>query len=171
MHLSAARHLLERVTTADIFKAMGLSVEEVDEYMFSDVNFWAGQLADHGIVSVSPQKVMLDARNFKELEALVRVLDNLETIGSLVELSAEYDSYFCVLHGDEIADHKRRAPVSNREYWTKMGVEVKATKDSMQPLLSEWLLTGIAGEFNLCLSWRVPAQNRLRLTYVPLRSW
>ena len=86
MHLSAARHLLERVITADIFKAMGLSVEEVDEYMFSDVNFWAGQLADHGIVSVSPQKVMLDARNFKELEALVRVLDNLETIGSLVEL-------------------------------------------------------------------------------------
>jgi nuclear pore complex protein Nup107 len=92
MHLTAARHLLERVTTADIIKAMGLTMEEVDDYMFTDVNFWAGQLADHGIVSVSPQKVMLDARNFRELESLVRVLDNLETIGSLVELSAEYDS-------------------------------------------------------------------------------
>lgn len=167
MHLTAARHLLERVTTVDIFKAMGLSMEEVDEYMFTDVNFWAGQLADHGIVSVSPQKVMLDARNFKELEALVRVLDNLETIGSLVELSAEYDPHSCSPCEDRVANHHDRAPVSNREYWTKMGVEVKATKDSMQPLLSEWLLTGIAGRFNMCLSWRISSQHRLRLTYVP----
>lgn len=89
MHLTAARHLLERVTVAEVIKAMGLSVEDVNDYMFADVNFWAGQLADHGLDDVDPHKVMMDARNFRELEALVRVLDSLETIGSLGELSAE----------------------------------------------------------------------------------
>ncbi|KAK0383311.1 hypothetical protein NLU13_9224 [Sarocladium strictum] len=147
MHLTAARHLLERVTTTDIIKAMGLTMEEVDDYMFTDVNFWAGQLADHGIVSVSPQKVMLDARNFRELESLVRVLDNLETIGSLVELSAE-------------------APASNREYWAKMGAEVKATKDSVQPLLSEWLLTGIAAGDKELLRLRQTYLTETILAYV-----
>lgn len=157
MHLIAARHLLERITTADIVKAMGLTMEEVDDYTFTDVNFWAGQLADHGIDEVDPHKVMMDARNFRELEALVKVLDNLETIGSLVVLSAEYvaplSARAAVLRRSRTASVTNiilllRAPASNREYWSKMGAEVKATKDSMQPLLSDWLLTGIAGKFH-----------------------
>lgn len=145
MHLTASRHLLQRVSFADVVKAIGLSLEELDENMLNDVNFWASQLEAHEIEDLEPQTVMMDARNFRELEALVRALDNLETMGSLVALSNEYvqTPEYCGRHTE--TDHCR-APATNREYWAKVGTEIRATKDCMQPLLSEWLLTGIAGK-------------------------
>jgi hypothetical protein len=149
MHLSGARHLLERVTMAEVIKTMDLRMEDVDDGMFNDVNFWARQLEESGVTDASPQKVMMDARNFRELEGLVRVLDSLETMGSLVALAAEY-ALFLVAQSRSEAD-RRRAPATNREYWGKVGAEINATKEYMQPLLSEWLLTGISGKLHAIL--------------------
>jgi nuclear pore complex protein Nup107 len=38
-------------------------------------------------------------------------------------------------------------PATNRKFWNNVGDEIKLTKESMQPLLKEWLLPGIQGEF------------------------
>lgn len=37
------------------------------------------------------------------------------------------------------------APATNREFWTGVGNTIRATKDNMQPLLENWLLSGIEG--------------------------
>lgn len=42
-----------------------------------------------------------------------------------------------------------RMPAAKREFWTKAGDEIKVTKDSMQPLLHDWLMTSIQG--TLCI--------------------
>jgi nuclear pore complex protein Nup107 len=87
MHLLAARRLMERVSFHEIMQGTGL--DDDDEAM-DRITFWSDQLKEKNITSVAPEKVMADARNFRELESLVRALDSLETIGSLVEISAEY---------------------------------------------------------------------------------
>lgn len=58
--------------------------------MYDDVNFWAQQLEQSGIEAVRPEQVMADAKTYRELEALVKALDCLETMASLVVISAEY---------------------------------------------------------------------------------
>ena len=104
MHLNAARLLLEKVTFAEVVAAMGLSVDELEDNAFNDINFWAQQLADDGITNVSPEQALMEARNFRELEALVKALDNLETMGSLVAMSAEYVQALTVFSGNAVAD-------------------------------------------------------------------
>lgn len=34
-----------------------------------------------------------------------------------------------------------------RKFWTEVGVTISKAKEHMQPLLSNWLLTGIEGKF------------------------
>lgn len=64
--------------------------DEADLALYDDVDFWAQQLEQSGIRDARPEQVMSDARDYRELEALVKVLDSLETIASLVLISAEY---------------------------------------------------------------------------------
>lgn len=64
--------------------------DEPDLVLYADVDFWAQQLEQSGIRNARPEQVMADARNYRELETLVKALDSLETIASLVHLSTEY---------------------------------------------------------------------------------
>ncbi|EWG38142.1 hypothetical protein FVEG_01455 [Fusarium verticillioides 7600] len=124
MHLSAARQLMKRVPFSEVLHAA--TEENADEMeLYEDIpEFWARQLDRRGIRDVTPQQALSDARNFRELENLVRALDSLETVASLAELKNE--------------DQKR-----SREFWNAIGDEVKNTKENMQPLLKNWLLVGI----------------------------
>lgn len=78
---------MERVQFDAILE--NVSDQEVDPEALDDVKFWAQQLEQSGIHSAAPEQVMTDARNFRELECLARALDSLETMGSLMRLSAE----------------------------------------------------------------------------------
>ncbi|KAL5617171.1 hypothetical protein FOBRF1_005919 [Fusarium oxysporum] len=124
MHLSAARQLMKRVPFSEVLHAA--TEESGDEIeLYEDIpEFWARQLDRRGIRDVTPQQALSDARNFRELENLVRALDSLETVASLAELTNE--------------DQKKK-----REFWNAIGDEVKNTKENMQPLLKNWLLVGI----------------------------
>jgi nuclear pore complex protein Nup107 len=61
--------------------------DEFDETWYDDVDFWAQQLERSGITGVKPEVVLRDARTFRDLESLVKALDSLETVGSMVEIS------------------------------------------------------------------------------------
>ncbi|KAH8735427.1 nuclear pore protein 84/107 [Ilyonectria robusta] len=122
MHLNAARQLMKRVPFVDV--TTGFTEQDEAGTWFEDNELWTQQLERSGITGVTAEQVAADARNFRELESLVRALDSLETIASLVELSGEL-------------------PASNRGFWDQVGNEIKNTKENMQPLLNNWLLVGI----------------------------
>ncbi|KAF5658761.1 hypothetical protein FDENT_14041 [Fusarium denticulatum] len=141
MHLSAARQLMKRVPFSEVLHAA--TEENADEMeLYEDIpEFWARQLDRRGIRDVTPQQALSDARNFRELENLVRALDSLETVASLAELTNEYADrnrkrWSMILTRDR--DQKKK-----REFWNAIGDEVKNTKENMQPLLKNWLLVGI----------------------------
>jgi hypothetical protein len=46
---------------------------------------------------------------------------------------------------DEELTHNGSADASNREFWNDVGSTIESTKDSMQPLLHNWLPSGIEG--------------------------
>ncbi|KAH6895152.1 nuclear pore protein 84/107 [Thelonectria olida] len=121
LHLDAARQLMKRVPFGEIVAAL-TGQDEIDNYWFGDITFWAQQLENHQIPDVKPERVASDARNYRELESLVQALDSMETVASMAHLATE-------------------AP--ERKFWTEVGVQVKSTKETMQPLLSNWLITGI----------------------------
>lgn len=86
--LTAARRLMHNVTFAAVMRDM-TDQDEADIALYDNVDFWAQQLEQSGIHDVQPEQVMADARDYRELEALVKALDGLETIASLVLISAE----------------------------------------------------------------------------------
>lgn len=88
MHLNAARQLMKRVPFAAVLSGLA-EQDELEAAWFEDTEFWAQQLERSQISDVTAQQVTADARNFRELESLVRALDSLETIASLVELVGE----------------------------------------------------------------------------------
>lgn len=147
-----------------------------DMAMLDDVEFWAQQLEQHGILSARPEQVMADARNYRELECLAKALDTLETMGSLMELSAEYVE---VPKPTDGGTNESRAPGGDRKFWSGVGDAVKVMKDRMPPLLSHnWLLTGIEGTsswFNLSIVAQFANQEtagdeelgELRQAYLP----
>ncbi len=119
-------------------------MEEETEPQVDDAGFWETLLEKSNITGSSAERAMADARSYRDLEAIVKALDNLETIASLVVLSAEYVPHFetcCV-----VANPSHRMPATNRKFWNNVGEEIKLTKESMQPLLKDWLLSGIARE-------------------------
>lgn len=87
MHLNAARQLMKRVPFVDVLT--GFTEQHEAGTWFEDNELWTQQLERSGITGVTAEQVAADARNFRELECLVRALDSLETIASLVELSGE----------------------------------------------------------------------------------
>ncbi|KAI9171943.1 Nucleoporin NUP84 [Paramyrothecium foliicola] len=123
MHLNAARKLMKNVSFAGIVQDM-TGQDEYEEGWYDDVGFWTQQLEQSGLQGVDPQTVLKDARTFRELEALVKALDSLETVASMVEISIDM-------------------PASNRVFWDELGRNIVATKENMQPLLRNWLLPDI----------------------------
>ncbi|OAA63915.1 Nuclear pore protein 84/107 [Cordyceps fumosorosea ARSEF 2679] len=124
MHLNAARQLMRRVPFNDMLRRI-MEQDEAEAPQINDVRFWEDQLERSNILDEKPEQVMADARNFRDLEAIVAALDSLETIASLVILSAEM-------------------PTTNRKFWASVGDGIKAAKENMQPLLKGWLVLSIA---------------------------
>ncbi|KAH7136589.1 nuclear pore protein 84/107 [Dactylonectria macrodidyma] len=123
MHLNAARQLMKRVPFIGVLSDL-TDQDEIDGAWFEDVRFWAEHLERSQITDVTAEQVVADARSFRELEALVQALDSLETIASLVQISVE-------------------RPDKTRKFWDEAGHQMKNAKESMQPLLDNWLLLGI----------------------------
>ncbi|RFU74375.1 hypothetical protein TARUN_7871 [Trichoderma arundinaceum] len=124
-HLGAARQLLEKISFEKIIQGIS-EQDETDEMWYEDVEFWAKLLERSEVSGMSPERVMAEARNFRGLEALVRALDGLETIASLMVISTELS------HGD-------------RDFWGPAGTAIKNAKDYMRPLLKGWLIPAIKG--------------------------
>ncbi|KAM5356291.1 hypothetical protein ACJ41O_002937 [Fusarium nematophilum] len=124
LHLNAARQLMKRVPFADVLQAATDDDGTGGDWYEDSAEFWATHLDRRAINDVKPQQVAADARKFRELESLVRALDSLETVASLAMFANEDDP-------------------KPRDFWPKIGDEIKNTKENMQPLLSNWLLVGI----------------------------
>lgn len=84
---------MQKVSFSEIMRDM-TDQDEGDVAMYDDVDFWAQQLTQSGIRNLRTEQVMADAKNYRELEALVKALDSLETMASLVVISAEYVETF-----------------------------------------------------------------------------
>jgi nuclear pore complex protein Nup107 len=146
LHLNAARQLMKRISFAEVMKAAGVG-DELEDAWDDSVEFWAQQLEQSSIQGVTAEEVMADARKFRELEALVKALDSLETMGSLMEISKEYDEPTICRRGADCADPNSRqsGDTDVRAFWAKAGDLIKIVKENMQPLLKDWLLAGIQG--------------------------
>ncbi|KAJ0300756.1 hypothetical protein COL516b_008327 [Colletotrichum fioriniae] len=101
-----------------------------------DGEFWVNQLEGAGAMDLSPSQVVSDAKVLHELECLVRALDTMETVASLAELSREYGD---LTFGYSILLTTCRDPSVKRDFWAKVGNEVKAAKEHVRPLLDDWL--------------------------------
>ena len=92
MHLNAARAFAQRISLSELLKArvLGSEDDELDIIDFNNVGFWASHLNTMPAFVGTPAQVAADARNFRELEGLVRALDTMETLASIGQLSREY---------------------------------------------------------------------------------
>lgn len=94
MRLNAARQLASRIPIASVLQ-LRLELldgqEEVDTFWIPDENdaFWTAQVDVPGQTRVSAHQLAVQARSFRDLECLVKALDAMETIASLMELSRE----------------------------------------------------------------------------------
>ncbi|KAK2021487.1 hypothetical protein LX32DRAFT_249425 [Colletotrichum zoysiae] len=122
MRLNAARSFASRISFNTIMRQrIELpGQDDNDSWWPEDLEFWAGQIEAAGAKSLSPSQIASEARAFRELECLVKALDTMETIASLAELS-------------------REDPSVKRDFWAKVGNEVKSAKEHVQPLLKNWL--------------------------------
>lgn len=80
---------MERISFEKIIHEVS-GQDDTDEVWYEDVDFWAKLLERSEVSNMSPERVMAEARNFRGLEALVKALDGLETIASLMLISTEY---------------------------------------------------------------------------------
>ncbi|PKK50651.1 hypothetical protein CI102_5986 [Trichoderma harzianum] len=137
--LGAARRLYERISFEKIIQGIS-GQEEPEDIWYEDADFWAKLLERSEVSNMSPEQVQAEARIFRGLEALVKALDGLETIASLMLISTELS------HGD-------------RDFWGPAGESIKNVKDYMRPLLKGWLMPAVkAGDAEL---------QEIRAAYLP----
>ncbi|KAI1817903.1 nuclear pore protein 84/107 [Poronia punctata] len=124
-NLHAARALSERVRCADIFKRKTDIVvpDETDMSWFDDIVSGATTCYIQG-QEITPEQVTA-AKNFFEMECLVRALDTMETIASSEAMAQDPT--------EELG----------RDFWSHVGNEVKCIKSCMRPLLTDWLLESV----------------------------
>ncbi|GKT55517.1 nuclear pore complex protein NUP107 [Colletotrichum tofieldiae] len=139
MRLNAARSFANRVSFSIIMRQrVEFSEEDENDHWWpEDAEFWAGQIEAAGVKSLSPGQLALEARAFRELECLVKALDTMETIASLAELSKE-------------------DPSVKRDFWAKVGNEVKSAKEHVRPLLKNWLRSQEDGELEALRDMYLP---------------
>ncbi|KAK8050395.1 hypothetical protein PG994_012125 [Apiospora phragmitis] len=125
-NLHAARALSERVRCADIFRAKaGVTIaEDTDLSWFSDFDANASMDDD----AYEGPRDMVTARNYLELECMIRVLDSMETVASSQEIAQDPTSKM------------------NREFWVHIGQEIKQIKIFVEPCLRGWLRESIDDE-------------------------
>ncbi|KAI1489369.1 nuclear pore protein 84/107 [Biscogniauxia mediterranea] len=122
LNLHAARQLSERVRCADIFKKKtGLSIDEDGGVGWFD-ELRAGVANGSFEVSTLTPEDIVKARNYFEMECLVRALDCMETIASSEAMAQDPTEQL------------------TREFWSHVGETVKSLRSFMRPILSNWLL-------------------------------
>ncbi|KAH8675288.1 nuclear pore protein 84/107 [Xylariales sp. PMI_506] len=122
-NLQAARSLSERVTCADIFRhKAGVAIQDdTDLSWFSEMSEGEQLLDEDG----STPRQLTTARNYLELESIVRALDSIETVGA-----------YCAVH----IDPTTQLP---RDFQQVLGGHVKLVKNYVAPLLRGWLTESI----------------------------
>ncbi|KAI1297601.1 nuclear pore protein 84/107 [Xylaria venustula] len=125
LNLHAARALSERVRCADVFrrKTTLAITDDTDVTWFEDVRSGASTASIEG-EDLSREQIAA-ARNFFEMECLIRALDSMETIASSEAMAQ-----------DPTED-------VGREFWNHVGNEVKCIKSYMRPILNNWLLESL----------------------------
>lgn len=88
---------------------------------------------------------LVTARNFLELECMIRVLDSMETVASSQEIAQESVSIPIL---KTPPTNTTRSPTSkmNREFWVHIGQEIKQIKSFVEPCLRGWLRESIDGK-------------------------
>ncbi|KAK5634731.1 hypothetical protein RRF57_010444 [Xylaria bambusicola] len=125
-NLHAARSLSERVRCSEIFrKKAGVPItDDTDVSWFEDVRSGAvtGSLQGNDL----NMEQIAAARNYFEMECLVRALDCMETIASSEAMAQ-----------DPTED-------LGRDFWSHVGNEVKSIKSYMRPIFDGWLLESLS---------------------------
>ncbi|KAI1505327.1 nuclear pore protein 84/107 [Biscogniauxia marginata] len=123
-NLHAARALSERVRCADIFKKKGVNhiPDDTDVSWFEEIRT-AVASGSHDS-DLEPEDIV-KARNYFEMECLVRALDCMETIASSEAMAQD------------------PAEQLGRDFWSHVGEQVKYVRSFMRPILSNWLLESV----------------------------
>ncbi|KAI0197719.1 nuclear pore protein 84/107 [Astrocystis sublimbata] len=124
-NLHAARALSERVRCADIFRRKtGVAItDDDDSSWFDEIRSGAVPVALEGEELTVEQ--VTAARNYFEMECLIRALDSMETIASSSAMAQDPT--------EEVG----------RDFWGNVGNEIKKIKSFMQPILNNWLLESV----------------------------
>ncbi|KAI0873489.1 nuclear pore protein 84/107 [Hypoxylon argillaceum] len=124
-NLYAARSLSERVRCADMFRRKtSLAItDDTDVSWFEDLRSGTTPVSLQGD-DLSLEQVAV-ARNFFEMECLVRALDSMETIASSEAMAQDPT--------EELG----------RDFWSHVGNEIKSIKSFMGPILNNWLLESL----------------------------
>ncbi|KAH6660231.1 nuclear pore protein 84/107 [Truncatella angustata] len=136
-NLQAALALSRRVTCADIFRIKaGIPVQDDTNPMWFSEAIEANEFVDEE----GQQRQLTVARNFLDLESLMRALDSMETVGATADL--QLDPTF-----------ERTA-----EFLPTLGGHVNYVKAYMTPVLHGWLLERIEddADFDLLREMYLP---------------
>jgi nuclear pore complex protein Nup107 len=130
--LNAARSLANRIGCLNIIQRRLVDTdEEFDPLWRDNAKFWAHQFDGTSGVSQPYPNIATDAKTLRELESLIWVLDAMETLATLAAMS-------------------KQDPTLKRDFWTKVGNEVKTINHHIHPLLRNWLQGSIQdNEFGL----------------------
>ncbi|RFU29997.1 hypothetical protein B7463_g6333, partial [Scytalidium lignicola] len=131
MHLAAARLLASRVPSAEIsrMKTPAILGQEVELEDLDTENEDEQDLTEV-LDGVADQKRLLkkylyaEAKSYRELESLIILLDNLESVRSLAAIYEEQSS-----------------PMVQKECRAQLAQAIQPTRSIIQPLLKEWLLS------------------------------
>ncbi|KKA30210.1 hypothetical protein TD95_001910 [Thielaviopsis punctulata] len=130
MHLASARALLASVSFDDFFKTRAakfdLDIDTTVAYNPEDTEFWAAHLGEDPDFTLL-KKTTTDARNFRDLAALVKSLDYIETVNSL----------------RWIIEDRCRKQQPTHDLWTEVAKNVKQCRESIEPVINGWLLKSI----------------------------
>jgi nuclear pore complex protein Nup107 len=120
--------------------------DDTDVSWFDDIRSGttAVSLEGHDLTEVQ----VAAAKNFFEMECLVRALDSMETIASSEAMAQEYVST-CVspLWRRHTGANTKSSPTEElgRDFWSHVGNEVRFIKNFMRPICNNWLLESLQG--------------------------
>lgn len=142
MHLTAARMLASRIPSSSIARTKTKAIlgESVD---FINLELGDDEDLTEVLDGTADQKRLLrkhllaEARSYRELEALIECLDNIETVTSIAVLMTEDST------------------TSWQKGWrNQLAKAYQPTRTSVQPLLKGWLLTCQKGKLSvISLLW------------------
>ncbi|KAI1107977.1 nuclear pore protein 84/107 [Nemania sp. NC0429] len=127
-NLHAARSLSERARCAEMFRRKtGVNItDDTDIEWFDELQSGSVTVPFQGN-DLTTEQVAL-ARDYLEMECLVRALDSMETIASSEAMASDPTEDF------------------GREFWGHVGNEVRCIKNFMRPILDNWLLSKPSGD-------------------------